>query len=167
MCVNEKIELFMAMRIRLAAAEAKRKGLHYVASTCCYGAGASSPQPPVHGCISACPPSCPDPRRAGMESSTDRWAGRSAPDRGCFGPCKTHRSPRLVRGVTLNFPVFWSRIPGAMRGWCDAGSWWLPGHCGPQLTSKPLGSVGLGNAGPIPARHRVRHDSQLGPLNSP
>lgn len=43
MCVNEKIELFMAMRIRLAAAEAERKGLHYVATTCCYGVRASSP----------------------------------------------------------------------------------------------------------------------------
>lgn len=55
MCVNEKIELFMAMRIRLAAAEAERKGLHYVANTCCYGARASSP------CTAAAPLPAPHP----------------------------------------------------------------------------------------------------------
>lgn len=114
MCVNEKIELFMAMRIRLAAAEAERKGLHYVASTCCYGARASSPQPPVHGCIPACPPSCPRPHGARMESRASTGLDTVCPNMGVLLPALCLLFPRTGLEVIPNLPAFQSRTSSAM-----------------------------------------------------
>lgn len=53
-------------------------------STCCYGAGASSPWPPMHSCIPARPPSYPDPHGAGMESRAECWTGPSVNSMGAL-----------------------------------------------------------------------------------
>lgn len=108
MCVNEKIELFMAMRIRLAAAEAERKGLHYAASTCCYGAGASSP--PALPASLPCPHPCLVPMPALSPSlllspGLSPWMMVGARVTSCV-----HR----VHGVIPHHPTFQSTMPGVM-----------------------------------------------------
>jgi len=101
MCVNEKIELFMAMRIRLAAAEAERKGLHYAASTCCYGAGASSP--PALPASLPCPHPCLVPIPAPVPGVVPMDDGWSVCDQLCAScprshPASPHVSEHDARG---------------------------------------------------------------------
>lgn len=148
--------------------EAERKGLHYVESTCCYGAGASSPWPPMHSCIPACPPSCPDPHGAGMES----WTGQ-CDQYGCFPPCTVPAAPADWFG---GHP----KPPHILK--CNVGMW-LPDPLATVICSQKtvgniwVGSVGvgsasiswlgLGKASLTLAQHGVRGDSQLRLLNSP
>lgn len=127
MCVNEKIELFMAMRIRLAAAEAERKGLHYVASTCCYGAGASSPQPLSPPCMAA---SLPASHPAfilvgpGWRAEPSTELAMVCQIMGVLLSALCLPLPWTGLEVTLNLPAFWSRIPSAIWEWWGAGGWW-------------------------------------------
>ena len=104
----------MAMRIRLAAAEAGRKGLHYVASTCCYGAWASSPQPPGPPCMAA---SLPGPHPAliltGLGRGAEPSAGLAAlcPTVDVLSPALCLLLPRTHLRVTPNLAAFLSRTP--------------------------------------------------------
>lgn len=75
-------------------------------STCCYGAGASCPWPPMHSCIPACPPSYPDPHGDGMESRAECWTGHSVTSMGTLHPALCLLLLQTGLEVTLNLATF-------------------------------------------------------------
>lgn len=86
-------------------------------STCCYGAGASSPWPPMHSCIPARPPSYPDPHGAGMESRAECWTGPSVTS---MGPCTVPAAPADWFGGYPQSPHILKQDPQCNVGmvWC-------------------------------------------------